>query len=371
MSPNDDPLCPASDRNRFFPETILTVQESLGDMETEERKELVLRNTEEIVTEEELEEVLEKDTPRCYVGYETSGPVHLGHWISVRKMLDLQKASFQPVILWADLHTYLNKKGEEEWIEAMTDYWQATFEALGLEAEYTHGRSFQEKTEYFHDILEMAKETTINRGTRSMSEVARDKENPYISQIIYPLMQALDIEYLDLDLAVAGIDQRKIHMLAREKLPKLGHRKPTCLHWPMLASLSGTGDKMSSSKKETMFPLHAEPDHIRDVIQNGYCPQGEVEDNPVTEIAKYFIFGADQNLEIERPDKYGGDVTYESYEELEEDFVEEELHPQDLKNAVADSVVERFRPVRERFREKPELLDPLEEIGHEKPAYID
>ncbi|PSH02333.1 MAG: tyrosine--tRNA ligase, partial [Nanohaloarchaea archaeon QH_8_44_6] len=102
-------------------------------MDLEERKELVLRNTEEIIQEEELEETLrEKDEPRAYIGNETSGPVHLGHWIQIRKMKDLQKAGFQPVVLFADLHTYLNKKGDEEWIQDMVEYWQATFEACGL-----------------------------------------------------------------------------------------------------------------------------------------------------------------------------------------------------------------------------------------------
>ncbi|MDY6776866.1 MAG: tyrosine--tRNA ligase [Candidatus Nanohaloarchaea archaeon] len=340
-------------------------------MDVEERKELVLRNSAEIIEEEELDEILEeKEEPRAYVGYETSGPVHLGHWISVRKLLDLQKAGFQPVVLWADLHTYLNRKGEEEWIVSMIEYWQATFEALGLEAEYVHGRDFEEETAYFHDILQMAKETTINRGTRAMSEVARDKDNPYISQIIYPLMQALDIEHLDLDLAVAGIDQRKIHMLARDKLPKIGYDKPTCLHWPMLASLEGSGEKMSSSKKETMFPLHADPEHIEDVIESGYCPAGQVEDNPVVEIAKYFVFGADREMEVERPEEYGGDVHYTDFGELEDDFRSEDLHPQDLKSAVAAEVVDRLEPVRERFREEPGLLEPLREIGHEDPEYL-
>jgi len=83
-------------------------------MDAEEKKQLVMRNSEETVKEEELEEIIQqKENPRAYVGYETSGPVHLGHWVSVRKMLDIQEAGFQPVILWADLHTYLNKKGEE------------------------------------------------------------------------------------------------------------------------------------------------------------------------------------------------------------------------------------------------------------------
>ncbi len=341
-------------------------------MDLEQRKELVLRNTEEIIKEEELDEVLEeKENPRAYVGYETSGPVHLGHWISVRKMLDIQKAGFEPVILFADLHTYLNKKGDEEWIQEMVDYWQATFEACGLDAEYVKGREFQESTEYFHDILRMTQNTTVTRGERSMGDVASDQESIYTSQVVYPLMQALDIPHLDLDLAVAGIDQRKIHMLAREKLPKLGYDKPTCLHWPLLSSLGGDGDKMSSSKKNTMFPLHADPSRIRETIEDAYCPQGQVEDNPIVEIAEIFIFGADRDLEIERDEEYGGDLHYESFEQMESDFESGELHPLDLKDSVAEEVIKRFEPVRERFKQDPELLDPLEEIGHEKPDYLD
>ncbi len=341
-------------------------------METEKRKELVLRNTEEIVTEEELEEIIEeKDSPRAYIGNEVSGPVHLGHWIQIRKMKDLEKAGFQSVVLFADLHTYLNKKGEKEWIEKMVEYWQATFEACGLDAEYVKGREFQEDTEYFHDLLKMAQNTTVNRGERSMGEVASDQESIYISQVVYPLMQALDIVHLDLDLAIAGIDQRKIHMLGREQLPKLGYDKPTCLHWPLLTSLAGDEGKMSSSKKKTMFPLHADPERIRNTINDAYCPQGEVESNPIIEIAKIFIFGSDKDLKVERDKEYGGDLYYSDFEEMAKDFSSGDLHPLDLKGAVAEEIIERFEPVRERFKEEPELLDPLEEIGHEKPDYLD
>ncbi len=339
-------------------------------MDNNERKELVLRNTEEVIEEEELEEILEeKDEPRAYVGYETSGPVHLGHWISARKMLDLQEAGFQPVILWADLHTSLNHKGEEEWIQDMIEYWQATFEALGLDAEFVKGRSFQESDEYFHDLLNLSKETTLNRGKRSMAEVASG-EDTYISHVVYPLMQALDIVHLDLDLALGGIEQRRIHMMARENLPKLGYEKPTCLHWPLLSSLSGEDGKMSSSDKSTMFPLHSDPEDIKEVLNNAYCPAEQVEDNPIIEICQYFIFGSDRTLEIERPEQYGGNISYETLGDLEEDFKSGELHPQDLKNGVAKQVAERFKPIRETFKENPELLEPLEEIGHEKPGYI-
>ncbi len=339
-------------------------------MDVEKRKELVLRNTTEIVTEEELDEILEKDSPTTYVGYETSGPLHLGHWLSIRKTLDMQKAGFNVKILFADLHTYLNKKGEEDWIQAMTEYWQATFEACGLEAEYIRGREFQEDTDYFHDILEISLNTTINRGTRSMQEVARgDRDSQSVSQIVYPLMQALDIEYLDVDVAIGGIEQRKIHMLAREVLPDIGYRKPTCLHHPLVVSLQGT-DKMSSSKPKTMFPLHASKETIKDRINGAYCPQGEVEENPIIQVARFHIFGDDEELLVERPEEYGGNAKYETLDELEQAFESGELHPQDLKNSVANHIAEKLEPVRERFKEEPELLKPLEEIGHEKPDYI-
>jgi tyrosyl-tRNA synthetase len=338
---------------------------------TERRKDLVLRNTTEIVQEEELDELLEEEeSPNTYVGYETSGPLHLGHWLSIRKLQDLQKAGFDLTVLFADLHTYLNKKGEEEWIQAMTEYWQATFEALGVDADFVRGREFQEDTEYFHDILQLSLNTTINRGTRSMQEVARgDRDSQSISQIVYPLMQALDIEYLDVDLAMGGIEQRKIHMLAREVLPKIGYDKPTCIHHPLVVSLTG-GDKMSSSKPETMFPLHASEETVKSRIQDAYCPSGEVEDNPIIQICQYHIFGDDEELDIERPGEYGGNIHYSSLGELEDDFESGELHPQDLKNGVATHVADKLEPVRDYFRENPELLEPLEEIGHELPDYL-
>ncbi len=204
-----------------------------------------------------------------------------------------------------------------------------------------------------------------------MQEVARgDRDSQAISQIIYPLMQALDIEYLDIDVAIGGIEQRKIHMLARDVMPKIGYDKPTCLHHPLVVSLTG-GDKMSSSKPETMFPLHADPDTIRDRINGAYCPQAETEDNPVLQIARFHVFGADETLTIERPDKYGGNVTFETYDELEQDYGSGDLHPADLKQSVADYVVDALAPVRKRFKDSPTLLEPLKEIGHELPDYIE
>jgi tyrosyl-tRNA synthetase len=50
-------------------------------------------------------------------------------------------------------------------------------------------------------------------------------------------MQVVDIAALKVDLAVGGIDQRNIHMLAREEMPKLGPLPPVCLHTPIISGL--------------------------------------------------------------------------------------------------------------------------------------
>ncbi|MCU0637912.1 MAG: tyrosine--tRNA ligase, partial [Methanothrix sp.] len=198
-----------------------------------DKLELVMRNTEEIVTVDELKGLLELSRrPRAYVGYETSGKVHLGHMLTANKLLDLQKAGFDVVVLLADLHAFLNEKGTLEEVRKIADYNRDCFMALGLDPERTqfvYGTDYQLKPEYMLKILQMARNTTLNRARRSMDEVSRNAENPMVSQMVYPLMQAIDIADLKIDLAVGGIDQRKIHMLAREELPRLGLPAPVCM----------------------------------------------------------------------------------------------------------------------------------------------
>ncbi len=302
----------------------------------EEKLRLIKRNAVEIVTEEELRELVEKmEKPRAYVGYEPSGEVHLGHLMTVNKLIDLQNAGFEVVVLLADVHAYLNEKGNFEEIEEIAKYNKKAFIALGLDeskAKFVLGSEYQLERDYVLDVLKLARITTLNRARRSMDEVSRRKEDPMVSQMIYPLMQALDIAHLGVDLAVGGIDQRKIHMLARENLPKLGYKAPVCLHTPILLGLDG--QKMSSSKGNYISVRDSEEEVVKK-LRKAYCPARQVEDNPVIEIMKYHIFPRFEKVVVEREEKFGGDVEYSSFEELAKDFESGKLHPADLKAAAA------------------------------------
>ncbi len=316
-----------------------------------DRLELVMRNTEEIVTVDELKALLEKkQRPRAYVGYETSGKVHLGHMLTANKLLDLQKVGFDVVVLLADLHAFLNEKGTLEEVRKIADYNRDCFMALGLDperTEFVYGTDYQLKPDYMLKILQMARNTTLNRARRSMDEVSRNAENPMVSQMIYPLMQAIDIADLRIDLAVGGIDQRKIHMLAREELPRLGLPAPVCMHTPLIPGLNG--EKMSSSKGNNIAVDEPAAD-VEKKIMSAFCPAKVVENNPIMAIFKYHVFPRiEGGITIKRPAKFGGDVTYQKYEELEAAFVSGALHPQDAKKACAAYMIEILAPVREKM----------------------
>ncbi|MFN3527806.1 MAG: tyrosine--tRNA ligase, partial [Candidatus Altarchaeaceae archaeon] len=226
----------------------------------------------EIITEEEFDNLDLSLNPNVYCGYETSGPFHLGTMTTALNLLKFLNFGFKVKILFADVHTKLNRKGDDKFIDEMIEYWKRCFIALGLkDAEFVIGSEFQFERNYIEDVLELALETTVNRGIRSMQEVGRDIENARISQIIYPLMQIVDIKYLKVDVAYGGLEQRKIHMLAREILPKIYKNIVFC-HSPLIVSLLGKGSKMSSSKPETMIKIDEEPEIIKKKISLAYCP---------------------------------------------------------------------------------------------------
>ncbi len=320
-------------------------------MDLETKISLVTRNAVEIVTEEELKQLLEtNDKPTAYVGYEPSGEIHLGHMMTVQKLMDLQQAGFRVIVLLADVHAYLNEKGDFDEIAKIAEYNKRAFIALGLDeskAKFVLGSEYQLNRDYVLDVLKMARITTLNRARRSMDEVSRRKEDPMVSQMIYPLMQALDIAHLGVDLAVGGMDQRKIHMLARENLPRLGYKAPVCLHTPILVGLDG--QKMSSSKGN-YISVRDSAEEVERKILKAYCPKGQVEDNPILQIVQYYIFPRFGKILIEREEKFGGDVEYESFDQLASDYQAGNLHPLDLKKAVAKYLNKILENVREKLK---------------------
>jgi tyrosyl-tRNA synthetase len=311
-----------------------------------EKLALIRRNTEEIVSEEELAELLKKKKkPVVYLGTEITGKPHIGYYMWILKLADFLKAGFKVKVLLADLHGALDNTPWVE-LEKRYNYYKKIiplmFKSIGIkteELEFVKGSEFQLKPEYMLDVLKMSTFNSINDCKRAASEVVKFGDNPMLAGLIYPIMQALDEVYLNADVQYGGIDQRKILMFARENLPKIGYDKRIEIMTPLIPGLAGV--KMSASMPASKVDLLDSRDIVKEKINRAEMAGGNP-NNGVMAFLKYIIMTIKQDNKekfiVTRNKKYGGDLTYTSYEQVEKDFINKKLHPLDLKNAVADEI---------------------------------
>ena len=349
-------------------------------MDITEKIKLITRDpTEEVVTQEELVNLLNTNPhPKHYIGLEISGFLHLGSLIVTGfKINDFIKAGIKCIVFLADWHTYINNKLGGDWdkIHKVSKYYADAFKMFCPGVEIIEGSQLYESRQgYWMDLVKFSKNMSLDRTMRSLTIMGRSaqKEKIDLGQLFYPPMQAVDIHTMDLDIVHAGMDQRKIHMLVREIFPKMKWKVPVAVHHHILAGLGEPevnsdvdsefiSSKMSKSKKSSGIFIHDSDDEIISKFKKAWCPEGVVDKNPVLEIFRYVIFHEFSEIVIERPAKFGGNVSYTSYQDLQKDFTEKKLHPSDLKSAASKYVIDIIKPIREKIVLTDELYDAIKQ----------
>ncbi len=315
-------------------------------MDLNDKFNLIKRNTQEIVSEEELKKLLKsKKQPAVYVGTAITGRPHIAYFVWVLKLADFLKAGFKVKILLADLHGALDGTPWEI-LDKRYDYYKFViplmFKSINVDIknlEFVKGSEFQLKPKYMYDVLQLSTINSINDCKRAASEVVKFGDNPKLSGLIYPIMQALDEEYLKVDIQYGGIDQRKILMFARENLPKIGYDSRIELMTPLIPGL--IGKKMSASDTKSKIDLLDDENSVKSKVKNAECVEGNP-DNGLLAFLKYVIMVIkEDNKEkfiVKRDKKFGGNIIYKNYEDIEKDFIQKKLHPMDLKNAFTDEI---------------------------------
>jgi len=342
-------------------------------MDLEAKLDLVRRHTVELVTEDELRALLARGVrPKAYVGFEPSGMMQIGQgFVIAAKLADLVEAGFDVTVLLADWHAYINDKfgGDLARIQACGRYFEDCFRAIGVptSVRYVTATDMVASSDYWMDVIRASKAASVARIRRALTIMGRKEEDADLdaSKLIYPAMQVTDIHRMDLDLALGGLDQRHAHMLYRDLAPKLKWKMAVALHTPLVGGLQGGGrmdpveSKMSKSKPDSAILLPEAPAEVERKIGKAFCPPKEVDGNPVLEIARYVLLPRSGSLEVERAPKFGGDISFESFEDLARAYASGGLHPQDLKAAVARSLNEALGPVRTYFDAHPGNLASL------------
>lgn len=366
-------------------------------MDIEEKMSLVQRPpTDEVVTADELRSLFETNSsPKHYIGLEISGKLHLGSLILTGfKINDFIKAGIKSNVFLADWHTYINNKLNNDWslISKISKYYERAFKFFCPGVNIIHGSNLYDDTDdYWKNFVLFSKQITLSRILRSLTIMGRtEKDALDFSQLLYPSMQSVDIKALDLDIVQAGTDQRKIHMLVREVFPKLNWKTPVSVHHHLLPGLSepviappATHDtfipaksptttntttdeslstpfnpeiksedakifsKMSKSNPSNSILIHDSEKDILYKINKAYCPLGVSANNPILEIIKHVIFHQYDEFAVERPAKYGGNMSYYSYNELQKEYEQNKIHPKDLKMTTSRYLNEIISPVRD------------------------
>ncbi len=340
----------------------------------------------EVITYDELRSLLETKTePRTYWGFESSGFMHIGlGLVCGSKIKDMVEAGFHFIIFLADWHSWINNKlgGRMENIRLCGEYFKECFTSLGIKnVEYSWAADLAEDIDYWEKVVKISKSASVQRIWRALPIMGREMNLSDVETawLFYPCMQAADIFHMQLDVACAGIDQRKAHMLARDAAEKLHWQKPSCVHVPLLMGLQGPAksdkqldednalnlqivSKMAKSIPSTCIFVHDTSEDIRSKLNDAYCPPKQTVGNPVLETARLAVLTNTKELTITRPPKYGGTEVFTDYAELEKAYRDGKVHPLDLKNGVAEALIQILESVRNHFKKHPEKLEKMKKI---------
>ncbi len=348
----------------------------------QKRINLVKQVGEEILTDEELNTLFEKKQhPVAYDGFEPSGTnVHIAQGllraININKMT---AAGCKFKMLIADWHAWANNKmsGDLTKIQKVGEFYKEVWKACDIDlknVEFIWASDLVKDSEYWKIVMNVARNSSMNRILRTVEIMGRtERDILSAAQIMYPCMQVADIFYLNADICQLGMDQRKVNVLAREVAEKLGYQKPIVVSHHMLMGLGESPKevegaeraialKMSKSKPDTAIFMFDTKEEVERKIKKAYCPEREIKENPLLEYCKYILFEKFDEIKIKRPEKFGGDLTIKSYQELETMFADGRLHPMDLKTAVAEYLNTLLEPIRKKLHEDKKAMKLYEEI---------
>lgn len=389
-------------------------------MNTQEKLELIKDNLAEIIGETELLEKLNSGNPlKVYWGTSPTGKPHIGYFLPIIKIAQLVKAGCEVTILFADLHAYLDAmKTTWELLELRTKYYELIIKSILQELyvdlskiKFIKGSDYQLGKDYTIDVYKFMSCISVDSAQKGGAEVVKQSDNPALSGLAYPLLQVLDEIYLNADVELGGQDQRKIFMLSKDHIHKLGYKSPIYLMNPMIPSITSklttnseleqellvqpdqiqkyidqvtklkeknlswdnfikitnkigsdmmnkntkkiSLDKMSSSDTNSKIEFTENSASIKKKISKAFAEPKNT-NNTLFLFLKYVIFPVNKlksqnNFTIERDEKYGGNITYNDIESIKEDYSQDKLIPQDLKFGISNWLINFLEPIKNLF----------------------
>ncbi|KAL9021447.1 MAG: hypothetical protein Q9185_001344 [Variospora sp. 1 TL-2023] len=342
-------------------------------MSAQDKLTLIKANLQEVLKEDIIEDViLRQNRPlKIYWGTATTGRPHCGYFVPMVKLAHFLKAGCTVKLLLADIHGFLdNLKAPIELVKFRAEYYRfvivSLLKSLNVPIDrlvIVFGSSYQLSAEYTMDLYRLSSVVSEHDSKKAGSEVVKQVANPTLSGLIYPLMQTLDEQYLDVDAQFGGVDQRKIFALASDALPKINYKERAHMMNPMVPGLSG--GKMSSSDPDSKIDLLDPPHVVEKKLRKAHCVPKEVEGNGILSFVEYVLLAVD-GLKNDRKGSFvierraAEDVEpliYDDIATLKADYEADRVTPQLLKPAITKALIELLKPIQAEYQASPEWQD--------------
>ncbi|HVS12547.1 MAG TPA: tryptophan--tRNA ligase [Thermoanaerobaculia bacterium] len=312
---------------------------------------------------------------RVLSGIQPTGNLHLGNYLgAIRQWVDGQDER-ENFICIVDLHA-ITVPQDPAALRAHTRALAAILFAAGIDPERTclfvqsHVRAHCEGAWILSCVTPLG---WLERMTQYKTKAGR-QGSVGTGLLTYPVLQAADILLYDADEVPVGEDQKQHVELARDIAQRFNHLygDTFVVPEPVIpnagARIMGLDDPTAKmSKSDSSVRGHAvriadSDDETRWALRRAVTDSGrEIRFSDDPERA-----GVNNLLTIYQA------ITGKSGDEVEADFADARGYG-DLKNRVADVVIERIAPIRERYRElesDPAALDRLLALGAERARSV-
>ncbi len=333
--------------------------------EIDERFREIRGIAEECIHDKELHDLISKKTQIVvYDGFEPSGRLNIANCLMKVHNTNILTRNGCKVIFWiADLYAQLNQKydGNLKKIQTVGKYMIEVWKAAGLNLDnvefiWSSEEINKRANEYWPLVMDISCKFNLPRILRCTQALGRKETDTLkLSQMLYPAMQCADIFLLNVDICQMGIDQRKVNSLAREYIEFKNHhnlaKRPIILSHHMLMGLKENQIKMSKSDPESCIYMDDNEGEVNRKIKKAYCPPYDHEDaiikNPIIDYLRYVVLPIKKVITVERQNLKS--LRYELYEDLERDYLDGKIHPDDLKKCLKGEINDLIDPIREHF----------------------
>lgn len=350
----------------------------MSNLNIDQKIHLITNGLQEVIGqgEDKMRTILAERDLRVYWGTAPTGRPHIGYLVPLIKIAHFLQAGCQVTILFADLHAFLDSmKSTWEQLEFRVQYYELVIKqvltALNVDItklNFVRGTSFQLSSEYTLDMYKLQAKMRLYDARKAGAEVVKQAKDPLMSSLLYPSLQFLDEKYLGTDIQFGGNDQRKLFTGAMKFLPKIGYKSNIHLLNPMVPAFTNVGPKddkeddeekqdtkMSSSNEKFKIDFLDSKKAVNKKIGGCWCLDGTIEGCALFQFYQYAIFpmvelSGENQFVINRPEQYGGNITFDNYEQLIGAFEDGSLSSVDLKGGLSNYLNDFLDNVRPHFQ---------------------